>query len=104
MSNSINGLGFPQPPAAPNPSPGGPGVQSSADMPRFETLLMRSLNQADALQQQAQAAVEKGLAGGDITQVEMLTSMKKADLALKLMVQIRNKIFDAYTEIQQLRM
>jgi flagellar hook-basal body complex protein FliE len=33
-----------------------------------------------------------------------MTSMKKADLALRLMIQVRNKIMDAYTEIKQMQM
>ena len=39
-----------------------------------------------------------------MTQIEVMTSMKKADLALRMMIQIRNKIMDAYDEIKQLRM
>ena len=39
-----------------------------------------------------------------ITQVEAITAMKKADLALRLMIQFANKIMDAYTEIKQMQM
>lgn len=70
----------------------------------FQSLLFDSLAQTESMQQAAQGALEKGLAGGDITQVEIMTSMKKADLALRMMIQVRNKIFDAYDEIKQLRM
>jgi flagellar hook-basal body complex protein FliE len=30
--------------------------------------------------------------------------MKKADLSLRMMIQVRNKIFDAYNEIKQMQM
>ena len=35
--------------------------------------------------------------------VESFTAMREADLALKLTMQIRNKLLDAYNEIQQMR-
>ncbi len=102
MPSAINGLTFPLiPPAPPQVAADPP---ASAEPPLFQNLLMESLGRVESLQQSAQTAVEKGLAGGDITQVEVMTAMKKADLALRMMLQIRNKILDAYNEIQQLRM
>jgi flagellar hook-basal body complex protein FliE len=67
-------------------------------------MLLEQLGKVNALDQSAQSAVERSLSGGDITQVEALTEMKKADLALRMMIQIRNKIFDAYSEIKQMQM
>ncbi|MAG93002.1 MAG: flagellar hook-basal body complex protein FliE, partial [Planctomycetaceae bacterium] len=42
--------------------------------------------------------------GGDVTKVEVLSSIKKADLALRTMIQVRNKMLDAYREVINLRM
>ena len=58
----------------------------------------------NGLEQSAQAAVEKSFVDDDVTQIEAMTSMKKADLALRLMIQIRNKLMDAYSEIKQMQM
>jgi flagellar hook-basal body complex protein FliE len=104
MPNSINGLGIPLPPAAPQLSPGGADSLSSAESPLFGKMLLKSLGEVNGLEQSAQVAVEKSFAGDDVTQVEALTSMKKADLALRLMVQIRNKVMEAYTEIKQMQL
>jgi flagellar hook-basal body complex protein FliE len=104
MPSSINGLGIPTPPAAPPAEPAGPGSLPPADAPLFGSLLFKSLNQVNGLEQSAHAAVEKGFTGDDVTQVEAMTSLKKADLALRLMIQIRNKIMDAYSEIKQMQM
>ena len=71
---------------------------------RFSQLLMDSLSEATQLDLQAQSAIERQLAGEDITQVEVFTAVKKADLSLRMMLQIRNKLVDAWQEIQQLRM
>jgi len=35
--------------------------------------------------------------------VETFTALREADLSLRLMIQIRNKLVDAYQELQQLR-
>jgi flagellar hook-basal body complex protein FliE len=103
MSNSINGLGVPQPPVPPA-QPGSPTLESSDGQQEFGRLLLDSLNHADSAQHTAQAEIEKGLAEGDITQIEIMSSVKKADMALRMMIQVRNKILDAYDEIKQLRM
>jgi flagellar hook-basal body complex protein FliE len=104
MTGSISGLGIPIPPMAPAASPLAPGAPPAADAPLFGELLLKSLNQANGLEQSAQAAVERSFADDDITQIEAMTAMKKADLAMRLMIQIRNKIMDAYTEIKQMQM
>jgi flagellar hook-basal body complex protein FliE len=103
MSNAINGLGIPPMPSSAL-TPGGSTASTAAGPAQFQNMLLDSLNHVDAMQQSAQSAVERGLIDGDVTQVEALTSMKKADLALRLMLQVRNKIMDAYQEIQQIRM
>ena len=104
MTNPINGFGFSTPPSFPSTSLGNAEVVSTGDTSPFEKLLLDSLGQANAMQQSAQAAVEKSLVGEDISQIEVLTSMKKADLALRMITQIRNKLMDAYNEIKQMQM
>jgi flagellar hook-basal body complex protein FliE len=103
MPSPIQGLGFPTPPLPPAAA-AGPSSGVSGDTPQFADMLLKSLNQASGMEAEAHAAVEKGFTGDDITQVEALTSMKKADLALRLMIQIRNKVMDAYSEIKQMQM
>ncbi len=103
MSISINGLGLPKPTVPTAPTAGQGSVQAG-EAPVFQNLLLKSLNQVNGLEASANAAVEKSFTGDDITQIEAMTSMKKADLALRLMIQVRNKIMDAYTEIKQMQM
>jgi flagellar hook-basal body complex protein FliE len=102
MPNPINGFTPPLPLFVSPAAPGEP-AQQSAGVP-FRNLLADSLKETGALEQAAQSAVERSLAGGDVTQAEVLMSMKKADLALRMMLQVRNKLLDAYEEIKQLRM
>jgi flagellar hook-basal body complex protein FliE len=70
----------------------------------FEKMFLQAITQTGQLDGQAQFAVQEALTGGDVTQVEVLSAVKKADLAMRLLLQVRNKVLDAYNEIQQMRM
>ncbi len=87
------------------PLPNGLGEVPAANGPAsFQTLLLNSLAEVNAAQHSADEATELSLTGGDITQVETLTAMKKAELSLRMMLQVRNKLLEAYNEIKELRM
>jgi flagellar hook-basal body complex protein FliE len=103
MTNPISSINTPIS-AAPlfESAPG--AAASGGKAPQFADMLLEQLGQVNSLDQSAHAAVERSLTGGDITQVEVLTEMKKADLALRMMIQVRGKIFDAYNEIKQMQM
>lgn len=88
--------------ALPTPSLG--TAKPTEGTPSFQSLLRNSIEQASQTEAQANQMVEQSLLGDDVTQVEVMTSVKKADLALKMMVQVRNKLLEAYDEIKQLRM
>jgi flagellar hook-basal body complex protein FliE len=103
MTNPISPLNMPMSPASLLGSLQGNSA-TTGQTPMFADLLLQQLGQVNALDQSAQSAVERSLSGGNITDVEVLTEMKKADLALRMMIQVHNKIFDAYSEIKQMQM
>jgi len=70
----------------------------------FQDVLLKSLEQVNELDRQSQAIIAGALTGDDYTQAEVFTAVKKADMALRTMLQIRNKLLDAYNELQNLRM
>lgn len=92
------------PPAlAANGLQGGLNVTSPPTI-NFSDLLQQSLEEVNTLDGTAQSNIARSLAGEDLTQAEVFTSVRKADLALRTMLQIRNKLLDAYREVQQMRM
>ena len=99
----ISSLPLPPPPAlfAPAQSPGAAGA-GPAGQP-FKNILLEALDQVNSMQHQADQAVEQLVTGGDVNPAEVLTSLQKADMSFKLMLQIRNKLVQAYQEVNNIR-
>ncbi len=55
------------------------------------------------MQHAADQAVEKLAGGGDIDPAEVLHAVQKANVAFQMMMQMRNKIVQAYQNIQNVR-
>ncbi len=70
----------------------------------FQNLLMKSIGGVNELDRDSQSMIAGALTGEDLTQAEVFTAAKKADLALRTMLQIRNKLLDAYNELKNVRM
>jgi flagellar hook-basal body complex protein FliE len=70
----------------------------------FQDVLMKSVEQVNELDRQSQSMIAGALTGEDYTQAEVFTAVKKADLAFRTMLQIRNKLLDAYNELKNIRM
>ena len=85
-------------------SPGLTETASQGEELNFQNLLLDALAQTAQLERTAESATATKLAGGDITEVEVFSAMKKAELSLRMMLQIRNKLLEAFDEIKQLRM
>jgi flagellar hook-basal body complex protein FliE len=69
----------------------------------FKDLLLESVRQVNAMQQDANQAVENLMTGGDVNPAEVLTAVQKADLAFRMTMQIRNKLLQAYDEVKNIR-
>lgn len=101
MTDPINPLSSPgigRMPAM--PSQAGKVTGGSAS---FKDILLDSIQQVSTAQQDADKAVETLITGGDVSPAEVLTAVQKADLAFKMMMQVRNKLVAAYTEVQAIR-
>ena len=75
----------------------------AAGGPSFKDVLMQHLEQVNKLQQDAQTAIEDLAAGKRDDVASVLMAKQKADLAFQMLLQVRNKMMDAYSEIQQIR-
>ena len=79
------------------------GKNAAEGADSFKNCLLDSIQQVNEMQQQADSAVEKFATGGDVSPAEVLTAVQKADIAFKMMLQIRNKLVSAYEEVEAIR-
>jgi flagellar hook-basal body complex protein FliE len=69
----------------------------------FSAVLKDQITKVNELQQDARQAVED-LAAGRRTDLEsVIIATEKADIAFKMLLQVRNKVMDAYEEVKQIR-
>ncbi len=97
----INNLGLP--PLKPLGSPA-TIAQPTAPMGKdFKSYLMESLEKVNQLQNEADAGVERLATGQTDNLAEVFSATRKAGVAFDLLMEIRNKLTDAYTELKQMR-
>lgn len=70
----------------------------------FREALLDSLAEYQKISSQARTNVERGLVGEELPMVETFTSIREADLALRMMIQVRNKLVAAFNEIKQMQL
>jgi flagellar hook-basal body complex protein FliE len=83
---------------------GSPAFAQATGNVDFQDVLLKSIEQVNQLDRQSQSMIAGAITGEEYTQAEVFTAVKKADLALRTMLQIRNKLLDAYNELKDLRM
>ena len=71
--------------------------------PSFKSFLMNSIQEVNSMQADADKAVEKLATGGDVNPAEVMTAVQKADIAFQMMMQVRNKMVDAFQQVQDLK-
>ena len=69
----------------------------------FKSYLLDSLSKVNELQSEADAGVQKLMTGQTDNVAEVFSASRKAGIAFDLLMEIRNKVMDAYSEIKQMR-
>jgi len=69
----------------------------------FLEILKSSINKTNALQQEASDAVSKLASGEKIDIHNAMIAAQKADVTFRLMMEVRNKIVEAYHEITRMQ-
>lgn len=94
-----NAAGAPGPLLAPGrgAGPRDPGA------PSFKDLLNQQIEQVNQLQRDAKEAIEDLAAGRRDDLESVMIATQKADTAFRMLLQVRNKVMDAYEEVKQIR-
>jgi flagellar hook-basal body complex protein FliE len=69
----------------------------------FHSHLKDALGEVNDLKQQADQAIQQLVGEGKGDLQDTIVAMEKADVSFRLMMQIRNKILDAYQEIVRMQ-
>jgi flagellar hook-basal body complex protein FliE len=69
----------------------------------FSSILRDSVDKVNLYQHQADTAIKELIAGRTKNIHETMLAVERADTSLKLMMQVRNKVLDAYREIMRMQ-
>ena len=99
MIENVGGLGALRGPVA-------PGIAAKAQPAEgersFKEILQESIQSVNDLQKEADQVLEK-YTKGEASQDQVMVAFKKSQIAFEAMMQIRNKLVDAFEEIQRMR-
>lgn len=105
MADPVNSSGGMNP-VGPIKPVGLPPLTQPADTvagPSFKDLLTDNLNEVNRLQIEADQGVQRLLRGETDNVAEVFNAVNKAGIAFDLLMEIRNRLQDAYRDIQQMR-
>ena len=99
--NPVPGLSVPAPPLPPAAPTlvAAPGTNQAS----FKDFLLDGIREVNSMQQEADVAVQQLMTGEDVDPAVVLTTIQKADMSFRMMMQIRNKLVAAYQEIKEMR-
>jgi flagellar hook-basal body complex protein FliE len=80
-----------------------PPLQSSDTQGGFGAILSTALERVNDLESGANQQVGSLLKGGNTDMSTVMIAVEKADVAFQMMMQVRNKIVNAYQDIEKLQ-
>jgi flagellar hook-basal body complex protein FliE len=83
--------------------PPGVGPSTPQGGPSFKEMLSGEIEQVNRLQQESKEAIEDLAAGRRDDLESVMVATQKADTAFRMLLQVRNKVMDAYEEVKQMR-
>jgi flagellar hook-basal body complex protein FliE len=81
----------------------GLGAQKAGDS-SFKDVMKSFLSDVNEMQNKADESIQK-MAAGEITDVhQVMSTVEEANTAFNMMMEIRNKVMDAYQELMRVRL
>ena len=74
------------------------------DKVNFEEVLKNAVNKVNDAQVSANNDIESLIKGDDITMHEVMLSTQEAQISMQLMLEVRNKLYDAYKELSSVQL
>jgi flagellar hook-basal body complex protein FliE len=78
-------------------------IQSPQEKPgdNFSAVLKNAMDEVNTDQLKAETSIQDYVSGKETNLHNTLISLEKADISFKLMMQVRNKLLDAYQQIMR---
>lgn len=80
-----------------------PSLNSAGGTGSFAETLGSAIGEVNQLQKNADKAIQNLATGRTDNIADVMVQTEQADIALKLMMQVRNKIIDAYQEVMKMQ-
>lgn len=77
--------------------------ESSGTGDSFGKLLKNSMEEVNQLQNEADRSIEQLVAGESKNLHETMIAMEKANISFRLMLEVRNKIIEAYQDVMRMQ-
>jgi flagellar hook-basal body complex protein FliE len=87
----------------PAPAAVGKGSENPAGTKAFGNMLADMIQDAGKLQNEADQAITQVQMGGKGSVHEAIIALEKADISFRTMLQVRNKILEAYQEVMRMQ-
>jgi flagellar hook-basal body complex protein FliE len=82
----------------------GARAQASTGMQTFGNVVERFIQDTNSQQLQADQAVQQLATGQSDSIPETMLALTKADLSLRVFMEVRNKVIEAYQEVMRMQM
>jgi flagellar hook-basal body complex protein FliE len=96
INANIKGLGI-------TPAPAGKPLQPSGASVPFADALKGAVAETNKLQREADGAAMNVLAGDAGSLHKAMIALEKADISFRTLLQVRNRVLDAYQEIMRIQ-
>lgn len=77
---------------------------NESDKVNFTDVLNNAVNKVNYSQVKANNDIEALIKGDDITMHEVMLSTQEAQISMQLMLEMRNKLYDAYKELSSVQL
>ena len=77
---------------------------NESDKVNFTDVLNNAVNKVNDSQVKANNDIEALIKGDDITMHEVILSTQEAQISMQLMLEMRNKLYDAYKELSSVQL
>lgn len=77
--------------------------ESSLNKMGFDEFMQDMINEVNQIQTDANNYVESMIKGEDVSMHEVMLSVQEAQMSTQLLIEVRNKIYDVYQEMNKVQ-